>query len=226
MATKKTLIKAAKDINKNVNPEPNIDTGETGETIKKATLENNIKKVAEQVIKPEMEDGNVSADDLTEETHSLLDEYEVNPFPVEGEEEEQEEEGEEEEGEEGEEEEQKEESDADEGGKKSASKGSGKKQEKKEKSGKSEKQEKKEKGEKPNMQTPAKNKTGKGATKLVEEMIAEGKYTRKEILDALEEKGYKRSTPSTIISDAMSEKYQKFDKLAVKDEDGVLTFAE
>ena len=140
-------------------------------------------------------------DDLSDESKAVMDELGCNPWAEAGAEaESQEEEKQEEETAKAEPEESKE-------------------QEKSEESGKDKKKD-------INVNTPKQNTTGKSATQLVKEMIQTGENTRKDVIDSLVELGYKKTTPSTIISDAMSEKYQKFEKLVVKDENGKLVFAD
>lgn len=58
-------------------------------------------------------------------------------------------------------------------------------------------------------------------------MIASGKYTKKEIVDAICPKfpAVTQSTISTFVQDCMNPKYNKLPKLTVKGEDGKLSFA-
>lgn len=61
---------------------------------------------------------------------------------------------------------------------------------------------------------------------LIESLIAAGKYTRADILDAVT-KAYpnvNRSTVNTMLTDAKNPKYNRFSKLAVEDENKIMGF--
>jgi len=61
-------------------------------------------------------------------------------------------------------------------------------------------------------------------------LIAEGKYTQKELFEkAIESKNFEKlaeSTIRTLLTDSKNPKYNRFSKLVVKGEGGKLSFAE
>lgn len=60
----------------------------------------------------------------------------------------------------------------------------------------------------------------------IAKMIAEAKYTGKQIIEEMVKKyGVKTTSVYTILTDSKNPKYNKFDKLVVADANGVLSFA-
>lgn len=59
----------------------------------------------------------------------------------------------------------------------------------------------------------------KGVRGAIGALIAEGKYTKQQIIDAIckDWKDVKQITVSTYLSDAKNPKYSKFEKIAIED---------
>ena len=72
------------------------------------------------------------------------------------------------------------------------------------------------------------NKTKTNSTILIEfltPLIAKGKFTQKELIEKVSEKiGMKETSTQTLLTDARNPKYNKFEKLVVKNDSGILSF--
>lgn len=66
-----------------------------------------------------------------------------------------------------------------------------------------------------------------GLSNYLKELIQEGKFTQKEIMTKGREKfpSLAPSTISTLLCDSKNPKYNKFDKLVVLDEKGIMKFS-
>ena len=82
---------------------------------------------------------------------------------------------------------------------------------------KTEKKEEKSAGKKPSL-TPV-------AIEFLTPLIAKGKFTQKELIEKVSEKiGMKETSTQTLLTDARNPKYNKFEKLVVKNDSGILSF--